>query len=300
MLRTIGVEVDLAEEEKFSAEQEEAMKKQQQVLDKNKDGNSQSYFLPRTKTDIYNDAYLSFDFAMRNAIFTGVGPLGNTTVQALEDWLQLLQSALPPLWGLQTMVSDLIENIDDIVWSEKNLLKIVKKHPPKKKSWSRSCTRGDSMAGYTCGLWELFHIVSVGVVEWNDMVIGDDDYSYYRPLQSAETLRNYVEYFFGCEVCRLNFLHAFDACAFDRCNRLTKYVGWLEDWKELPMWLFETHNGVNVRLMRERADQENRVPTRQDEFAVQWPSSSECPMCWHADGRWDPEKVYMFLRLTYW
>lgn len=295
MLRELSVDFNLSEEEEsFSVEQ----KKEKQGMETNQDGKLD--FLPRSKTDIYNDAQLSFDFAMKNAIFTDRKRLSEEKEKALKEWLQLMKAALPPGWSLQTLVSDLYENIESIAKSEKNLLKIVKKHPPKKKSWSHSCRKGDGMAGYTCGLWELFHIVSIGVVEWNSMVVGDDDWPFYRPEESAETLRNYIENFFGCEVCRLNFMHAFDSCAFQRCDRLTKYVGELEDWKELPMWLFEMHNGVNVRLMREQAEENHRVPTREDEIAVQWPSTSECPLCWHADGRWDPDKVYTFLRLTYW
>jgi hypothetical protein len=261
---------------------------------------AEGHFLPRTKKDIYNDAYLSFDFAMRNSIFTEVGPLTNTTKDAFSGFLQFLQSCLPPSFGLQKMISELVENIDTVVQSEEDLLKIVDKHPPKKKSWSRACTRGDPLAGYTCGLWELFHIMSVGFVEWNNWVIGDD-WSYYDSNEAAEMVRNFIEHFFGCEVCRMNFLHAYEACAHDRCNRLPKYIGGENDWKEFPMWLFETHNSVNVRLMNERAERENnRIPTRKDEIAVEWPSRKECPRCWHGDGRWEQDNVYVFLRLTYW
>jgi hypothetical protein len=296
ILRSIGFEVDMPEED-FDVSSEEAIDPNGDV--DRKDGTSEAHFLPRTKKDIYNDAYLSFDFAMKNAIFIGEGPLTNSTREAFENFMYLAQATLPPTFGLQYMISEIVSNMEKVVESEENLLAIVNRFPPKKKSWSPSCTRGDPMAGYTCGLWELFHIMSMGLVEWNTMVIGDD-WSYYRPEDSGESLRNYIEHFFGCEVCRLNFLHAYDACAYDRCNRLTKFVGEVDDWIELPMWLFETHNGVNVRLMKERAEREKRVPDREDEIAVQWPSRKDCPTCWHGDGRWDQANVYMFLRLTYW
>lgn len=116
----------------------------------------------------------------------------------------------------------------------------------------------------------------------------------------GQTLRSYVEHFFGCEVCRVNFLRDYDDCAFHRCERLSMEIGSLQDWKELPFWLFEVHNGVNSRLMKERAERENREPTQEELTAVQWPARNDCPLCWHGDGRFDVDAVYSFLQLTYW
>jgi hypothetical protein len=153
---------------------------------------------------------------------------------------------------------------------------------------------------YITGLWELFHIMTVGLVEWNYFSNGDD-WSYYRVSQAAKVLRDYVEYFFGCEVCKVNFLHAFDSCEYDRCNRFVRGIGEPNDWMELPIWLFESHNGVNRRLIREKAKRDGKpTPTLEEERAVQWPSKDECPKCWHQDGRWDPDNIFKFLRITYW
>jgi hypothetical protein len=300
IMRMIGVQTTALDEELMktttkdttaqirSGRQEESIQEEQ-------------FFIQRTKKDIYNDAYLSFDFSMRNGIFTSEGPLTNSSKQVFSEWAHLLQSFLPPMWSLQTMIGDIIDNMDHVVQSEANLLEIVDKYPPKKKSWSHSCSRGDSFSGYTCGLWELFHIVSIGLVEYNHLILGDDDWTTSRTQDAAETLRDFILHFFGCEVCRLNFLLAFDACANDRCNRLSTDAGEYEDWKEFPMWLYETHNNVNARLLRERAEEEGKpVPTKDDLLDVQWPSRRDCPQCWHGDGRWDPDKVFIYLRLVYW
>ena len=130
--------------------------------------------------------------------------------------------------------------------------------------------------------------------------MADDDNFYYRPEEVGKVLRDYIEHFFGCEVCRTNFLHEYDDCGFRRCDRLTAYVGELDDWKELPLWLFEVHNGVNERLMKERAEKEHREPTREELTAVEWPARKDCPLCWHADGRFDIDAVYSFIKLSYW
>jgi hypothetical protein len=124
--------------------------------------------------------------------------------------------------------------------------------------------------------------------------------------ECAEALRNFIEHFFGCEVCRVNFLQEYEDCSFQRCDRLRHNIGTLQDWKELPLWLFEFHNGVNVRLLKERAlaaahgTRNPALVTAEEVKAVEWPDRNTCPTCWHGDGRFDPDRVYMFLHLIYW
>jgi len=260
-----------------------------------------SFWIHRTKYDIYSDAYLSFHFAMEHGIFVGRDLPNKEAKKAFNDWIDLLNQVLPPSWPLQAMLSDIAHNIETVLDSEANLLEIVDRYPPPRKNWSQSCSRSDSTIGYTCGLWQLFHIVTLGVVEWNlNNVAGSHEYEFYTPRQVGQIFRTYIDNFFGCEVCRINFLHDYDNCGFHRCERLTTEYGSLKDWKELPLWLFEVHNGVNSRLMKERAERDNRAPTQQELTAVEWPARKYCPLCWHADGRFDPDAVYSFLQLTYW
>ena len=146
----------------------------------------------------------------------------------------------------------------------------------------------------------LLFVLTVGLVEWNLNNVAGSKIMYLKTGQVDHVLRDYIEHFFGCEVCRINFLHEFDSCGFNRCERLTTEFGSLEDWKELPLWLFEFHNGVNLRLKKERTEKDNRIPTQQELTDVEWPARKDCPSCWYADGRFDPDKIYLFLQLTYW
>ena len=77
-------------------------------------------------------------------------------------------------------------------------------HPPPRpiNKWSPASLQHGT--GYTAGLWELFHVMSVGLVQWNHMALEDDQKII--PAEMADILRDYVEHFFQCEVCRLNFL----------------------------------------------------------------------------------------------
>lgn len=259
-----------------------------------------NFFLPRKKKDIYNDAYLSFHFAMKNGIFKSPGPLSNSTAESFIDFVDLVRATMPPSFKLSKLAREIIDDAGNITQNEELLVAVLDKYPPKKKSWSVACTRGLPTMGYTCGLWELFHIMTVGLVEFNAMETADDDYPYYRTGDAAKTLRNFIENFFDCEVCRTHFLAAFDSCAYNGCDRLVNYPGEMGDWMHFPMWLHEFHNGVNVRLMKERAEREGWTPKPEDELAVQWPPRKDCPMCWLKDGSPELNNIYLFLRLTYW
>lgn len=256
----------------------------------------QSESTPRTKQDIYNDAFLSFDFAIRNSIFMERGPLPVSQQQMFKDWIDLLHNTLPPTWRIHNMINAIRDNMDKVLESEQALLDTIKPHSPTKKKWSDACNHGDNKQGYTCGLWELFHIMTIGLVEFNYIV--SDKEMVVKTMHAGNVLRNYVADHFGCLVCQENFLDEYDNCALDRCNRLTDEAGEFANWQQLALWLWELHNGVNLRLLRER--EILRSVSYQDEIKVRYPQKRHCPRCWRDDDTWDEYAVFMFLRSEYW
>ena len=88
--------------------------------------------------------------------------------------------------------------------------------------WNEACAPSDHLSssivdGYPCGLWELFHVLSVGRNPDNHKYDG----SLY-PFTSkgvAKTIRDFIEIFFGCEVCRTNFIKEYG----ELCNRVKSY-----------------------------------------------------------------------------
>lgn len=278
-----------------------AIKKKRKSLETNKNVGVDSASGVRTKQNVFDDAWLSLDYALKNGVFMNdSGPLNNETQTRLKDWIHLLHSALPPSWTLQKMIKALMDNFSDIVQSEQELIRVLRQYPPPRKKWSQSCTHGDPVAGYTCGLWELFHLVTVGAVEYNSMISNDDGGLVIHTEEAALKIRNFVESFFGCEVCRINFVNAFDRCSFNRCTRLSHESYSDTEWIQLPVWLWETHNAVNVRLLHEKGQRENWEPQLKDEQERRWPSRKACPKCWDESGGWDDETIYKYLRLEYW
>lgn len=201
---------------------------------------------------------------------------------------------------LQPVIRDLLHEFDSVAASSKNLNTIMANHPPPRpiNKWSPASLQHGT--GYTAGLWELFHVMSVGLVQWNHMAMEDDQIII--PAEMADILRDYVEHFFQCEVCRLNFLTEFDACSYDRCNRLVTSArrGTLQQFIQYPLWLFETHNAVNTRLRKERIDLNIETEDSTNEEDILWPPINSCRKCWISKGRWNEVEVYKYLQQSYW
>jgi len=138
----------------------------------------------------------------------------------------------------------------------------------------------------------------------------------FSPLEAADTLRKYMEYFFLCSECSDNFIDHYDKCENNRrCDRLVvdEVSASDDDWKELGNWLWETHNEINVRLMNERADDQRKqkklfrkveagpgFATMAEEVKVLWPSMGDCITCFNEDGTYNEDAVFLHLERTYW
>lgn len=260
----------------------------------------------RTREELKADIHLSLDFALRDGVFTSDSPISTKAADALKSWLKLLHKTLPEAWEVHSLIEELLRDFNYITKHEGYLTRVLDQHPPESVSWSEACSHGEPDAGYTCGLWEMFHAMTVGVVNYNMMVPEQRRIS---TEEAAITLRNYIENFFGCIECRNHFLETFDSCAFDRCTRLEKGVLGIAQvkqkaWAELPLYLFEFHNAVNVRLVQEKAQRENRVASKKEEKAALWPLKEECLPCYNTDLKksnttWDYKNLYNWLQLEY-
>lgn len=163
--------------------------------------------------------------------------------------------------------------------------------------------------------------MSIGVSERYDQIdkssTTDLDVS---PSSAARILRNVVSNFFGCIgsmtlvncwqspfcsisvvlVCRDHFVQNYDQCGKDVCHRLTTELQTKEAAMQLSIWLWETHNDVNKRLISEAAHRNGRQVFAVEEKASQWPTEKMCITCWGLDGSFDDRMVYLFLKKSYW
>mmetsp|Transcript_120873 Transcript_120873/g.235339 ORF Transcript_120873/g.235339 Transcript_120873/m.235339 type:complete len:530 (+) Transcript_120873:79-1668(+) len=150
-----------------------------------------------------------------------------------------------------------------------------------------------SCKSYTCGLWTLFHILTVAATEQRPRPDVQGLLSKRSVLPQPHAvlvgIRNFVANFFGCSDCVANFLQTFDSCGHNRCN--------LDhgDGVGMALWLWEVHNGVSQRVAQERQVPEGGKP---------WPSNEDCRVCrLSSSGKitsWDRQAVYSYLQATYW
>jgi len=132
-------------------------------------------------------------------------------------------------------------------------------------------------ATYTCGLWSLFHILTVAAAK------GD------QPLVTLARIRGVVMHFFGCRECAKHFGEMYDSCSYGRC---TLAPG---DGPGAALWLWRVHNNVTARVAGEQGV----------EAPKPWPSITDCPSCWPYSGKGDfvhsdTSAVFSYLRSSYW
>jgi Erv1 / Alr family len=273
---------------------------------------TRKYQMQRTQNELRDDIHMSFDYAMRHAVFTNdnVDGLDEDRATILKDWLHLLHKTIPISYTtLHACIQSLIDHFDYVKRSETYMLSILDEYTSLPNTtaaiWSNSCSYGMMDTGYACGLWLLFHTITVGLVDYNRYVV----FAKHRLSTEyvATMIRNYIDAFFGCEVCRHNFVTSFDNCENERCNVLHSHVSDKEsDWIQLPLWLLDTHNAVNVRLLKEKAQRNHdaATPTEDDIRKVIWPLQSQCSNCWlpNVDGTKllrNNDAMYKFLKVEY-
>ena len=262
------------------------------------EGSHVPHFTPRTRNQILGDAHLSLDQLLRTTVFSRPGTLDQLSSDALRRFLKIMTRSFPTTSTISSMIQKLYLDFDLAFQSESKMLEILGSlDPPPIPNWSSGCRQHD--AGYTCGLWTLFHMVTVGAVEWNAGATNIE--SRLSTMEVADSIRDIVQHFYiDCDECRAHFLTTYEACEHDRCNRLSdeRVESTMVEWKQLPLWLYEVHNGMNTRLWRERIAN-HEVEDTAMEWGVQWPPIYECTTCWSGVGRWNEVQVYNFLNVTY-
>ena len=261
------------------------------------------------RNDVFHDALASFEFALKNSIFMTNDALDIDKRRTLHDWLTIIgqvsrlsrqslsHTESSPLIRLHLLSSTLLAQIDHISENEENLSQTLHDLSADRKEdkWTHACNKNGNH-GYTCGLWQLFHLMTIGIAKSHHQSSSET----MGPSHVAETLRDYIQHFFACDVCRTHFLHMYDECHFDRCNRFEN--GNDPSGHQLALWLWEVHNAVNVRLYHERMAEsnENAIITKEDDQKVKWPSIESCPKCWNTDGSYNEDEIFNALEKQYW
>ncbi|KAL0372688.1 UNVERIFIED_CONTAM: Sulfhydryl oxidase 2 [Sesamum calycinum] len=138
--------------------------------------------------------------------------------------------------------------------------------------------------GFSCGLWVLLHSLSVRV---------DDGESH----MAFTTICDFIHNFFVCEECRQHF--------YEMCSSVSDPF---KKARDFVLWLWDAHNKVNKRLMKEEASAETGDPKFPK---IIWPPRQLCPSCylnknskdndntqihWDHDELWCPSELHWLLQ----
>jgi len=211
--------------------------------------------------------------AFENEAVTGEA-ISSQRVQlnAAAEWLQLLQRLLKPSSQLISLAATLEEAtpITRATWEEQ---------VEQLQLWGfRSDSEWKVCAGdlheYPCGLWQLFHAITVASTDSS-------------ALSDLQQISRFVALFFLCIPCQEHFAEAAKTMESQVVDR-----------RSAILWLWRTHNSVSVRLAADSAAEKGATVE-----AALYPTVGSCPDCRKRTTgptvEWDEQIVVLFLGQTY-
>lgn len=145
---------------------------------------------------------------------------------------------------------------------------------PDTTNWKHCLGSRDYYRGYPCGLWILFHTMTVYEYK-NKFKKGN-----IHMMNNHEvilSMRSYIREFFACKECTDHFTKM-SANIENELNRPESSV----------IWLWKSHNNVNNRL-KGVASEDPMHPK------VEFPTKTMCQECYQWNGEYDEEVVLDFL-----
>lgn len=133
-----------------------------------------------------------------------------------------------------------------------------------------------TLRGYPCGLWTMFHMLTVNAANHNKSNLK------YEPQEVLRAMHGYIKNFFGCADCTEHFLEMASQ------NKIFE----IRDANEGILWLWKSHNQVNKRL----AGDETEDPEHKK---IQYPSKEDCLICRYSNNSWNEAEVLRYLYRKY-
>ncbi|XP_050519822.1 sulfhydryl oxidase 2-like [Daktulosphaira vitifoliae] len=127
---------------------------------------------------------------------------------------------------------------------------------------------------YPCGLWTLFHTLTVQAANMN--------LNEFSGVDILDGISGYVKHFFGCTECSEHFM-----------QMTTTMHGNVSTFDDAVLWLWKAHNQVNKRLSGD-VTEDPLFPK------VQFPTREHCKKC-HFDNslEWNEKEVLFYLKNIY-
>ena len=186
------------------------------------------------KARVLRDMETAIRYALETGVFLGRKELIGDALATLRNWLVLLSLTFPTEMGrwkldwLRRQVEARSTAGDVASLNSATLDALL-------EGWDFGRRSGESWEhcsdelGFPCGLWMVFHTVSVAVMRGVELP---------PELPAAHAIiHSFIDHFFSCSECRENFLKA---------NPRPPHVE--RTGPTFALWLWREHNSVNVRL----------------------------------------------------
>lgn len=241
--------------------------------------NEDKLLISNTDVVYYSDLEKTLKTSLHTEI-TRHKTLTGEPLQALMDYLDVLITSFPTRGNLREYLTDLRNSLaTKTTWSGSDIYETVKRleeaHAPVYlTNLEYVACRGSlpKYRGYTCGLWALFHTLTVNAAR--------------KPGSEGpkvlKAMHGYVKHFFGCTECSQHFQ------AMAERNRIFD----VKDNDKAVLWLWISHNEVNLRLAGD-VTEDPHFPK------IQFPTILKCPECRLARGAWNLPAVFQYLQKTY-
>ncbi|XP_054159656.1 sulfhydryl oxidase 2-like [Oppia nitens] len=154
-------------------------------------------------------------------------------------------------------------------------MKISDGYLPPMVQWRHCSGSKPNFRGYSCGLWSLFHVLTVREYTMNKKNKTQNTHEV-LPL-----MRDFIINFFSCEDCAKHFEKT--------SRRLTSY---LDTDESSVLWLWRVHNQVNQRT-KGSLSEDPYFPK------VQYPTHQMCGQCFQNNNEFNETNVLKYLLETY-
>ncbi|XP_076243509.1 sulfhydryl oxidase 1 [Calliopsis andreniformis] len=206
----------------------------------------------------------------------------NEKMNALKKYLSVLAEYFPLRNGnifLET-IRDIIKRRDNVTGEEfsqivKSLEEEISSVYSGPSQWIGCKGSEKRYRGYPCGLWTMFHMLTVNYAIKNN----DTDHD---PKKILEAMHGYIHHFFGCTDCAQHFVQMASKNNIFNVSNLNDSI----------LWLWSAHNEVNARLSGD--DMEDPKHKK-----IQYPAVKHCPNCRYENGTWNKENVLRYLKTKY-
>ncbi|CAF1198762.1 unnamed protein product [Adineta steineri] len=201
---------------------------------------------------------------------------------ALLHWLTVLIKYFPGREPVMTYLKNLLSKVDNQPngitgkkFREFADINTPESYLPNNQVRYQYCTGSlPRYRGYPCGLWLLFHTLTVSQVQSEPKRM--------RIVEIPSAVKSFIKHFFGCRHCSDNFMK--ETSDFHQLDS--------GDKNSAIIYLWKIHNHVNKRLHGDETEDPKHPK-------VQFPSENLCSTCQSDDNNFDMTTTLNFLLKFY-